>query len=300
MKLSHLTATLLLSSVAFLSAEEKTAAPPTKSDIPEGLVPLAPKQTTHFAFLCLKDKEMAKDADIKAALMRWFQLKDESEIVRYKQDPQKGTLSFTIGKARFVAALAEYSIPAPDLQYASNNSLHWPDAEKELLQQQAHYTVTCTSIYPKKWMTSLALSKAISALAETHHPLGIYWGDASIVHSPETFIKLSKQELRADNKNIPADLWVGILLEKHKDGTVSAYTDGLRVLGFREMEIQNSQLDRTKAYSILSALSLQVVRNNQTIQENEEVATPEDGSYPTKLGDSNIGRKQKVIVISAQ
>ena len=125
MKLSHLTATLLLSSVAFLSAEEKTAAPPTKSDIPEGLVPLAPKQTTHFAFLCLKDKEMAKDADIKAALMRWFQLKDESEIVRYKQDPQKGTLSFTIGKARFVAALRRV--------------LH-PSARPSVRQQQFPYT----------------------------------------------------------------------------------------------------------------------------------------------------------------
>lgn len=298
MKFTRLTASLLFLSAPLLHADEKAEAPAEKKDIPEGLVPITPQQSTQFAFLCLKDKTMGSEADIKKALAKWFQLKDESEIVRFTQDKEKGTMSWTIGRARFVATLAEYSIPKPDIQYAAANSLHWPDAEKILLEQQAHYTVSCTSIYPEPWMTAMALSKAIGALAETHVALGIYWGDASIVHNPASFLKLAQHPLSQDDKDIPSSLWVGILLEKHKDGTMSGYTDGLRVLGHMELEIQNSKESPQQVYSILSTLSSQIINGRKTIEDNSEISSDEGRGYKAKYGASAIDRPQKVVLIS--
>lgn len=298
MKFTRLTASLLLLSSPGMLAEEQAEAPVQKQAIPENLTPLTPQQNSQFAFLCLKDKTMAEEAEIKKALVKWFQLKDESEIIRYAQNKEKGTITWTIGRARFVATLADYSLPKQDIQYASANSLHWPDAEKTLLEQQAHYTISCTSIYPQQWMTAMALSKTVAALTETHTALGIYWGDASIVHNTVSFVKLAKRPLAPDSKEIPSSLWVGILLEKHKDGTMSGYTDGMRVLGYKEMEVQHSKESAAKVYSILSSLSDQVINGRTVIEDNTPVSSDEGRDYKAKFGASAIDRPEQIILIS--
>lgn len=143
----------------------------------------------------------------------------------------------------------------------------------------------------------MALSKAIQALALTHKPLGIYWGDASIVHHPESFAALSTRPLDADSKNIPVDLWVGILLDKHKDGTISAYTDGMKVLGYKEYEIHKSKKTAIQLYTILGKLTNLTVNNTLHLKDGTPVKLNEDITLQTKFGPSAIGKDQTVIIV---
>jgi len=278
----------------FAIAQEKLA----PAQIPKDLTPIQPANHTHFAFLCTLDKKLADETNIKKSLAKWFELKDPSEIIRFKRDEKKNSLQWSIGRARFVATFSDYQIPKGDLEYASTNSIHWPNAFAEISKHQAHFTITCTTLYPRPWMTSMALSKGVAALAEAHQATGIYWGDGAIVHHPKSFAKLALRPLTEKSTTIPVDLWVGILLEKKEDGSMNAYTDGMRTLGFKEYEIHNSSKDSLELYTLLNKLTNLTVTNQLQLRDKTPIKISTETTLKTQFGKSSIGREKPVIIVT--
>ena len=119
---------------------------------------------------------MTKLDTFRAALVKWFKLKSPDEIKRLAHNEVTNSLTWSIGRSRFVATLENAPIPKADLQYASNNSLHWPDAEKVMLTHKAHFTVSCISIHRQPWRAALDLTRRdrrTGGNAQTHrHLLG--------------------------------------------------------------------------------------------------------------------------------
>jgi hypothetical protein len=283
-----------------LALQPLLAEPNKDQQIPTtGLKPLRPATEAQFAFLCLDNGEMAKPEDIQKALVKWFKLDSEKDIHEWKFNPKTISYSWRIGRSRFVATLEQQPIPKDDIRYASNNSLHWPDAEAEMLKHAAHYTITCTSIHREPWHAALDLSHAIAALAETHTPSGIYWGDASIVHSPESFLKQASYQ-HGEAGTLPGGLWVGILFESNTKGGWNIFTDGLSPLGYRDIEIHNSQLKRTALFELLSELKQNVLARKLTLQNGLTLDGPEDTKWKVSTGESIIGKSKPVWLLTQQ
>ncbi|MFC5050915.1 DUF4261 domain-containing protein [Rubritalea spongiae] len=277
------------------------AAEPNKEpEIPTtGLKPLRPATEAQFAFLCLNNVKIAKSEDLKQALVKWFKLSSEKEIHEWKFKPETQTFSWRIGRSRFVASFEAQPIPKDDIRYASNNSIHWPNAEQEMLKHAAHYTITCTSIHHEPWHAALDLSHAIAALTETHQPTGIYWGDASIVHAPNSFLKQANYQLDQAGK-VPSSLWIGILFESNTKGGWNIFTDGFSPLGHKDIEIHNSQLQRTLLFDLLNDLKQRVLERKLKLTNDLIIDGPDNTQWKINTGKSIIGKTKPVWILTQQ
>lgn len=272
----------------------------TTQEIPtEGLVPLRPAPEAQFAFLCVNDTAATTPEAFKASLVKWFKLKDSKEIKHFSHDAKNRTFSWMIGRSKFVATQEMLPMPKDDIRYSSNNSLHWPDAEATMLKHQTHYTVNCVSIHRTPWHATLDLTKAIAALAEMHDTTGIYWGDASIVHPPEMFMRLAKFEKGSEDK-IPSSLWVGLLFESNTKGGWNIFTKGMEPLGFREMEIHSSQLQRSELFSFLNALKRDIISGEVQLSENMVIEDLDGNEWKATTGKSIIGREAPVWILNLE
>lgn len=265
---------------------------PQKAEgIPTGLVPLRPATPAQFAFLCMEATKHADEKLIIASLVKWFKLESADEIRRFSYKAETQTFSWGIGKSRFVATFDDSPIPKSDIRYASKNSLHWPDAEKEMLKHKAHFTLSCTSIHRESWRAALDLSRALSALAECHNAVGMYWGDASIVHSTASFLKQAEYK---EGQAIPCMLWVGILFDEKKDGSWNAFTDGLNPLGFQDVEIHHSELSQLALYKILLATTEQVISSQTALQAGDVIEDADGNEWKVAAAQSIIGRPKPI------
>lgn len=286
---------LLLLSLCTLHAE-----PTDTQKIPtSGLVPLRPAIEVQFAFLCLDEAEMASADEIKTTLIKWFDLKSKDEIRKFKFNEVTKSYSWGIGRSRFVATYEPLPIPKDDIRYAANNSLHWPDAEKQMLTHKAHYTVTCTSIHREPWHAALDLTHTLAALSDCHQPTGVYWGDASIVHSPASFQHLAGYKLDSASK-IPSSLWVGLLFESDTKGGWNIFTDGFSPLGRRDIEIHSSQLARTKLFSFLNDVQQDVFSNKVELKDGLILNDVDSNKWIVSTGKSVIGKEKPVWILTQQ
>jgi|GEM_PF-2437645 hypothetical protein len=290
---------LLLFTFPFLHAEP-TADEGGAAEIPTtGLVPLRPATEAQFAFLCLDNAKVAKVDTLKASLVKWFKLNSPNEILEFAYKPKTQSFSWRIGRSRFVATLEALPVPNNDIRYASNNSLHWPDAEKQMLTHQANYTVTCVSIHRTPWHAALDLSHALAAFAETHDTTGIYWGDAAIVHSPGSFLKQADYQL-GTAKKIPSVLWVGILFESDTKGGWNIFTDGMRTLGHKDIEIHSSQLARSKLFATLNTLKHDILTKKLALKNDLVIDGDDASKWKVSTGASVIGKTQPVWILTQQ
>ena len=290
---------LLLFTFPLLHAEP-TVAEDNTAEIPtSGLVPLRPATEAQFAFLCLDNAKVAESKALKASLVKWFRLNSPDEIRKFTFKPDSQSFSWGIGRSRFVASLEALPVPNNDIRYASNNSLHWPDAEKKMLTHQANYTITCVSIHRTPWHAALDLSHALAAFAETHDTTGIYWGDAAIVHSPESFTKQADYQL-GSAKKVPSGLWVGILFESDTKGGWNIFTDGMRTLGHKDIEIHSSQLARTKLFSTLNTLKHNILTKKLALKNDLVIDGDDASKWKISTGESVIGKEKPVWILTQQ
>lgn len=289
-------ALLLLLSAPFLNAVESTL----EQQIPVAeLVPLSKAPEAQFAFLCLDNGKITQPDALKKSLIKWFKLKSETGVKNLQYKPVTRTFSWTIGRSRFVATQELLPIPKNDILYAANNSLHWPGADEKILKHQAHFTITCTSIHRTPWHAALDLTHALAALAETHDTTGIYWGDASIVHPPETFLHQANYYVGADKK-IPASLWVGILFESTKEGHWNIFTSGLGPLGHKDIEIHHSALKRTELFALINQVKQDALAKKITLR-NDLIYTATNGArWQVSTAKSILGNEKPIWLLTSQ
>ncbi|MFD2160101.1 DUF4261 domain-containing protein [Rubritalea tangerina] len=282
---------LLLLILPLLNAQTTPADIPTK-----GLVPLRKAPEVQFAFLCINQTTPATTEALKASLVKWFQLKSPKDIHEFKFNQDSLAFSWRIGRSRFVATLETIPIPKDDIRYASNNSLHWPDAEKSMIAHKANYTISCNSIHRIPWHATLDLTKALAAFTETHDTAGLYWGDASIVHSPTSLTKQAQYQHDSDAK-VPTQLWVGLLFESDTKGGWNIFTDGMTPLGHRDIEIHSSQLQRTQLFSFLNQLKHDVITRKVSLANDLLIEDPKGNEWKVTKGKSVIGKNAPVWVL---
>ena len=93
--------------------------------------------------------------------------------------------------------------------------------------------------YKERFDRDVFEMRVVAACTEAFPTAGVYWGDASVVHSPKVFRKLAVTKIEKA-EDVPAMPRVGFWREKHDDGSVSFYTKGLDRFGC--MELRNRSL----------------------------------------------------------
>lgn len=264
------------------------------------LVPLSNPPEAQFAFLCLNNGHIAPPDALKKSLIKWFRLKSANEVKNLQYRPSTRSFAWTIGRSRFVATQELLPIPKDDILYAANNSLHWPGADAQIILHKAHFTVTCTSIHRTPWHAALDLTHALAALAETHDTTGVYWGDASIIHSPESFLHQANYYVGAADTKIPGALWIGILFESDKAGHWNIFTNGFEPLDYKDIEIHGSGLKRSELLAFVDQVKQHVLSQKITLIEGLKLKAPDGNEWQVSQAKSILGNEKLIWLLTPQ
>jgi hypothetical protein len=141
----------------------------------------------------------------------------------------------------------------------------------------------------------LFLTRVIAACVESYDAVGVYWGHATTVHSPEFFLKYAKT---ASAENPPALLWVGFLRSQgEKEGTTSLFTRGLDVLGRMEIEVVDSSKKPSEILERVADLSSYLLRKGNVIGDGQTLPLAGDEKLKVRHADSALDREGKVLRI---
>jgi hypothetical protein len=168
------------------------------------------------------------------------------EIVSPPSTSSDGIVQFTLeGRANIFLTPIPLPIPWVDLEgpcaAASTEVLQrWPEATEVMRAHKEHVLVVLSDAPPKIIGQRIGLTHVVSAVLSTTDAAGVYWGEGPIVHEPKVFIEEAKA---ASLESIPYGLWVDLCVTRgSKPDTITVFTQGLRALGHREIEVVDSCL----------------------------------------------------------
>lgn len=266
-------------------AQDRKASPPKTENGPP------------FAFLCLASDRVPDSDELKRQLEKWLGADDSKPLTELVVDTKKTlTVSFDFDGNSFVAGLIPKPIPKPDIDYACANAFFWPEAGEAMKRHTDHLIVTALGDYEKPWHRALALSQVMAACIEAFDSVGVYWGHASVVHSPEFFLQ-GMREAGTEITNLPVELWTGFLRTYRDDKTVDMYTDGLDVFGCMEFEIVASKQNMSDVFEMLMGMSRYVIFHGNVIADGDTVGGEAEEKIKTHFEKSVIGRETRVIRI---
>jgi hypothetical protein len=267
---------------------------PAKSETSKGT---QPEKAPNFAFLCLNTNADPKSDVLKSKLVSWLQLDSPDKLRNFQIGRRKeatvttfdlDTKSITIGRI-------DSPIPKDDIAYACANSAHWPQAAEKLGSHKGHLNVTVYGQFRDGLDLALFVSRVVAACTEAYDTAGIYWGHATIVHSPEFFLEQIKDSNRVD---IPIFAWIGFLESPSKDPEkFDLYTRGLDVFGLMEIEVIGMKQKPAEIVPMVAELIDQLLKNGNVIKDGHTIPTPSGEKISVRHANSVLGREGKVLRI---
>ena len=228
---------------------------------------------TALAFVALESRFLAS-ADQFSEILGGI-LSDQYTLGDVKE--QGSILFLTVDGHFCTVALVPAPIPWSDLEGPCATSWMWEEATEVMQKHNAHLVVAVLGETKTKLDRTLILTKLISACLKTHPAVGVYWGDAPVVHSTQMFLEESAQ---ASRENLPVLLWVEYRIQKNADGSVNIITSGLDALGCMEIEILRSRTD-PKVLVNLAAGTAYMLLQGENVDDGDTIGP--DGQTRIKV-----------------
>ena len=268
-----------------------------QSGQPAGKERLGPR----FAFVCLASDRAPLPGALEAKLAERLKV-NPAEVSKLEKIPGEKAAklgnevsSVKVGKIEVLIARAGFPIPKADLDYACMNSVFWPGAAQVLAKHSSHLIVTVIGEFPSPIEEGLFLTRAIAACTESYDALGVYWGSATVVHSPEFFRKYADS---ASTDDPPLLLWVGFLRSAgEKEGTTSFFTRGLDTFGRMEIEVVDSDRKPSEIFERVADLASYLLKNGNIVEDGHTIGSDKDEKIRVRHEDSVLDRKGKVLRI---
>jgi hypothetical protein len=258
-----------------------------------------------FAFVCLASDRLPAPGVFEAKLAQYLKI-DPTEIGKLetitdrteRTDPGLPVSSVKIGKNEVLIARAPFPIPKADIDYACGNSVFWPKAAEEMAKSKSHLIVTVLGDFASALGEGLFLTRVIAACLESYDAIGVYWEHATVVHSPEFFLKYAKS---ASAEDPPVLLWVGFLRSQgEKEGTTSLFTRGLHVIGRMEIEVVDSQRKPSEIFERVVDLSSYLLKKGNVIGDGQAIPSAGAEKIMVRHVDSVLDRKGTVLRIELE
>ncbi len=254
-----------------------------------------------FAFVCLASDRAPMPGVVEAKLAQHLKVNPAEigklEAIPGEKAPKLGNevSSVKVGKIEVLIARAGFPIPKADLDYACMNSVFWPNAAEVLAKHKSHLIVTVLGEFPSPIEEGLFLTRSIAACTEAYDALGVYWGHATVMHSPEFFRKYSE---KASAEDPPVLLWVGFLRANgEKEGTTSVFTRGLNEFGRMEIEVVDSAKKPSEIFERVADLASYLLKKGNIIEDGHTIGADDNERIRVRHADSALDREGKVLRI---
>jgi hypothetical protein len=259
---------------------------------------IKPEKSPNFAFLCLNSNSDPKSDELKAKLVTWLSLDSPDRLAKFQIGRKSETTvtMFEVGERFVTLARFDSPIPKEDIAYACANSPRWPQAAEKLAAHKGHLNVSVSGKFADAVDLALFVSRVVAACTEAYDTAGVYWGHATIVHSPEFFREQVKDSNRVD---LPILAWIGFLESAGKEpDTFDLYSRGLDVFGVMEIEAIGVKGKPTEVAVMIAELGDHMLKNGNVIKDGHTLSPPDaEKKIHVRHAKSVLGREGNVLRI---
>jgi hypothetical protein len=131
-----------------------------------------------------------------------------------------------------------------------------------------------------------------SVLATCPQALGVYWGNAALVISPQLFREFAVQMLP---QGLPLYIWIDFRVGPGKDGKTAGFTHGMKWLGHMDFETLNSNESPGELRERMFELCCYVIENGPVINDGDTVGQDAQERIRVVYSPSAFGYKDQVM-----
>lgn len=228
-------------------------------------------------------------ADLEFILRTQFK-----DLIEITKDEERATIEVQIGTECALISPKRPSLPWGLLERPCKNAWYWPEAVEVMQRHTWHLVAVLKDSRENPAHRSLLLTRITAALGQALGYVGVYWDDATMVHSASDFTTAA---LAADRSNFPVRLWVNFRIVGNEDGTHTLFTTGLDALGQMEIEIPRSsksapELERW-AYNVTHYL----LKDGEKIEDGETVGRSDSEKVRVRHVPSMFDSTRKVLFL---
>jgi hypothetical protein len=199
---------------------------------------------------------------------------------------------FRIGESMVMLGRMPAPIPWSDLEGPCATSWLWPNAADAVKQHTEHVIVTVAAETPALERSRLLTQVAAAVVGTCQAPVGVYWGDATLVTSAEMFRDFAVDVLP---EGPPIPMWVDFRVGPTGDGTSSGFTTGLAALDLMEFETKNASEPPGELRERLIAMAGYVIENGPVIRDGDTVGEDANERIRVIYSPSAFGHEGQVM-----
>lgn len=197
------------------------------------------------------------------------------------------------GGADAFVALMPAKVPGTEVADAARMSWMWKrEREKDLASYTAHAIVMTMSGSPLAAAT--LVTRVAACVVDAGDCVGVYWGNASLLHMPELF-KAGAEDLLEEGQPAPL-LWVNVLASADSPtGPYTLSTLGMEYFGLDEFEIVDSRAELGDLRERLYNLAGYVLENGPVLKDGHTVGNSVAERIKIRVGKSKLGKPGPVV-----
>jgi hypothetical protein len=187
-------------------------------------------------------------------------------------------------------------IPWSQLEGPCATAWWWPDAASAMSSHKFHFLVAVMGGEIEPVERRLILTRVVSAVLQSTDAAGVYWGEGTLVHEPNQFVSMADG---ADGTNIPGMLWLDIRIEATDGGAFRCFTTGMSPLGFREIEVEQSNLPPDELLGFIGDTATYIVNGRVTINDGATMGRTATEQYRVRFAPSMFDRGEVMRLVMA-
>lgn len=196
------------------------------------------------------------------------------------------------GQQAFIA-LMPAKIPGGEAERAAAVSWMWkPERNADLASYKAHAIVMTTA--QPAIAAAAYISRLTACVIEAGQCVGVYWGNASMLHMPDLFKSMAEELFEGDAPMPP--LWVNVLASgKSQQGPFTLSTRGMEAFGLDEFEIVDSTAPLGELRERLYSMASYVLENGPVLKDGHTIGNSEAERIKVRVGRSKLGKPGTVV-----
>ena len=185
--------------------------------------------------------------------------------------------------------------PWSDLEGPCRTAWMWPPKvdPMSLREHKSHVLITLMRGQGSRIGRRLLLTAVTSLIASQRGAVGVYWGEATMVHFPPVFIDLAKEATTPDTP--PLYLWVDYRVFKNEDGSTGMFTHGLEGLGHMEIEIPSIDMEPGELREWAMNITYYLLENGPVLKDGQTIGVNEEHRMKIHHTTSRYGHEGTVM-----
>ncbi|MBR1423012.1 MAG: DUF4261 domain-containing protein [Ruminococcus sp.] len=204
---------------------------------------------------------------------RFFKYLKEDWDIEVADEVKDDAVVFKIDDMMVACSLLPSPVPNKEAEEAANTNVFWKGGPEAVAEHNAQVLLAVMNKFDP-YDQAILFAKVACCLLKLDNAIGIY--KAPTCYEKQFYINFANS-IKDDQTPMPILIHAGMYLTKTG---LCAYTSGMRVLGYEEMEIIDSQLQPDQVIGILYAIAEYVVTEEAVLKNGETIGFTDDQKLP--------------------